>query len=320
MSQAKFKPAWWLPNAHYQTLWQVFFRRSIKHLSLRRERIELADGDFVDLDWVGNNNAPIVLILHGLEGSAKSFYVRGMLQAVLKQGWRGVCMNFRSCSGERNRLARAYHSGETADIAEVAHVLRQREPQTLLAAIGFSLGGNVLLKWLGETGRQNPLTAAVAISVPFELEKAAERMTRGFSQVYQWRLLRSVYKKIQWKFQAQAAPMVIPSLHKIRTFRDFDNQVTAPLHGFVDAKDYYTQASSRQFLPAICVPTLLLQAEDDPFVGNDSLPQQYELSKQVMLEITKKGGHVGFVAGQFPWCAQYWLEQRAPDFLGKYLS
>ncbi len=319
MSDLNFKPAWWLTNPHCQTLWPVFCRRRIKNLSPRRERLELADGDFIDLDWVGGETGPIVLILHGLEGSIESPYAEGMLQAISKQGWRGVCMHFRSCSGERNRLPRIYHSGETTDIAEVVNQLQQREPETPLAAIGFSLGGNVLLKWLGETGENNPLTAAIAVSVPFELSKAASKMNQGFSRVYQWRLLTSLCKKIKWKFQHQSAPFAIPPLKMLRTLRDFDDQVTAPLHGFVDGEDYYTRSSSRQYLQNIKVPTLLLQAKDDPLVGDGSLPSQHEMSTSVKLELCEKGGHVGFVGGSSPWKSFYWLERRIPLFLRLYL-
>ena len=320
MTSFNFKPAWWLTNPHCQTLWPVLCRRRIKNLPFKRERIELADGDFIDLDWAGSDKGPIVLILHGLEGSVQSPYAQGMLQAIVQQGWRGVCMHFRSCSGERNRLPRAYHSGETQDLAEVMKQLQQRAPATLFAGIGFSLGGNVLLKWLGEMGEHSPLVAAIAISVPFELNKAAVRINSGFSRIYQWRLLHSLCKKIKWKFQQQPAPFVMPSWRKIRTLRDFDDQVTAPLHGFADGADYYVKSSCRQYLQHIKVPTLLLQAKDDPLVGSDSLPEQHEMSAQVKLELYKKGGHVGFVSGNFPWQVGYWLEYRAPVFLRSYLE
>jgi hypothetical protein len=315
-----FKPAWWLTNPHGQTLWPALCRRRIKNLFLRRERIELADGDFVDLDWAGENRGPIVLILHGLEGSAQSPYAQGMLQAIVKQGWRGVCMHFRSCSGELNRLARAYHSGETSDVNEVVNELHKREPHMPLAVIGFSLGGNVLLKWLGETGDLNPLTAAIAVSVPFELNKAVSRINHGFSRIYEQRLLYSLCKKIQRKFQCQPAPFDISLLKKLRTLRDFDDHITAPLYGFTDAEDYYTQSSSRRYLQKIKVPTLVLQAKDDPLVGNQSLPERHELSEQVIFELSEKGGHAGFIGGRFPWKIEYWLEQRAPLFLQDYLG
>src|SRR6185437_406987 len=197
MNTSPFKPAWWLSNPHLQTLWPTLCRQPIKNLSLRRERFELHDGDFLDLDWSDGGTGPIILILHGFEGSIKSPYAKGMLQAIHNKKWRGVFMHFRSCSEEYNRLPRIYHSGETNDVTTVVTELKNREPSTPIAAIGFSLGGNVLLKWLGETGHANPLTAAVAISVPFELQKAANRINKGFSRVYQWHLLKSIRNKVK---------------------------------------------------------------------------------------------------------------------------
>lgn len=319
MNHSSFKAAWWLQNPHLQTLWATLCRRPIKNLHITRERFELPDGDFLDLDWVGNNKGPIVIILHGLEGSIDSPYAKGMLNAIQCQGWRGVVMHFRCCSGEPNRLSRMYHSGETGDLATIVNALRQRERDTPIAAIGFSLGANVLLKWLGETNKQNPLKAAVAISAPFELSKSVKRVNQGFSRVYQWSLLKSLHKKIQTKFQKQSAPIVIPPLSSLRTLRDFDEHITAPLHGFRNADEYYIASSCRQYLKYIGVPTLLLQSEDDPFMTKDLLPEPHELSSQVVFELMEKGGHVGFITGSFPWRAQYWLEKRAPQFLQNYL-
>ncbi len=319
MSNFSFKPAWWLPGPHLQTLWSALCRQPIKSLSLRRERFELPDGDFVDLDWVGAGNGPVVLILHGLEGSIASPYAQGMLHAIQQQGWRGVFMHFRGCSEEPNRLPRMYHSGETKDVANVIQGIKEREPHIKLAAVGFSMGGNVLLKWLGETGQQNPLTAAIAVSVPFELHKASERLQRGFSRIYHLHLLKCLQKKAAMKFQLHSMPRVLSKINSLRTIHDFDDKVTAPLHGFIDAKDYYTQCSSRQYLKKIRVPTLLLQAKDDPFMTADIIPEQRELSERITLEVTEKGGHVGFVTGSFPWNARYWVEERAPAFFHQYL-
>jgi predicted alpha/beta-fold hydrolase len=314
-----FKPAWWLPSAHLQTLWPALCRRSPRNLKIKRERIELPDSDFVDLDWVGEGHGPIILILHGLEGGISSSYVRGMLHAMQRQGWRGVLMHFRSCSGERNRLSRFYHSGDTVDVEFVIQKLHAREAGIPLAAIGFSLGGNVLLKWLGETGEKNLLTAAIAISVPFELQKSVQRINHGFSRVYQRHLLNSLRKKVAWKFHHESAPIFIPPLNKLRSIYEFDEKITAPLNGFASADDYYQKSSSRQYLHAIRIPTLLLQAKDDPFMTEDLLPTAPELSSQVKFEILEKGGHVGFVTGQVPWRARYWLEERVPAFLHHYL-
>lgn len=318
--KASFKPAWWLPGGHLQTVWQTLCRRPIKNINLKRERFELPDGDFIDLDWAGEGNGPIVLVLHGLEGSIHSPYAKGMLNALLSRGWRGVFMHFRGCSEEINRHPRSYHSGDTTDVASVMSAIHLRETNTLLAAIGFSLGGNVLLKWLGESGDQSLLKAAVAISVPFELHKTAERVSQGFSRIYELNFLWSLRRKMRAKFDIQSSPIELSQLKNLKSLREFDEKVTAPLHGFVSADDYYQQSSCRQYLHKIQVPTLLLQAKDDPLMTLDVLPEKQELSPKVILELSEKGGHVGFVTGDLPWRAQYWLEQRVPEFLTQYLT
>lgn len=314
-----FKAPWWLLSPHLQTMWPTFCRRPLKQLAIKRERFELPDGDFLDLDWLGEGKGPIVLLLHGLEGSVESPYIKGMMDAIARQGWRALLLHFRSCSGEPNRLSRLYHSGETSDVATLLTALREREPHTLFAAIGFSLGGNVLLKWLGETKEHNRLKAAVAVSVPFELGKSVDRINQGFSRFYQWYLLRSLHKKVRVKFANQRAPIPLPPLSTLHTLRDFDDKITAPLHGFLNAQDYYTRSSCRQYLHTIHVPTLVLQAKDDPFMTADLLPEPHELSPRVQFELTDKGGHVGFVGGKTPWQAHYWLEKRVPAFLKSHL-
>lgn len=315
-----FKSAWWLPNGHFQTLWPALFRQPVNAIELNRERLELPDGDFLDLDWIGKGKGPIVLLLHGLEGSIDSHYAKGMLRTIEREGWRGVFMSFRGCSGEVNRLARAYHSGDTGDLSLVINLLRAREPETKLAAIGFSLGGNVLLKWLGETGENNPLTVAAAVSVPFELAKSITRISSGFSRVYQKHLLNCLQKKFNSKVEANSTVMkTFSDLPNIKSIYEFDDKITAPLHGFLSADDYYEKCSSRQFLHSIRTPTLLIQSRDDPFMPKDLMPERYELSPMITLELTEKGGHVGFVTGRVPWRAEYWLEQRIPDYLRAFI-
>jgi predicted alpha/beta-fold hydrolase len=323
MSQKPFKPAWWLRNSHLQTLWPCITRPSqLKPtLTLERERLELPDGDFLDLDWVNKSaSGPIVIVLHGFEGSVNSHYAKGMLNVIDSHGWRGVFMHFRGCSGEHNRLQRGYHSGDTHDLAFVVNTLLQHEPNASLAAIGYSLGGNVLLKWLGETGKHNPLKAAIAVSVPFELHKVAKRISSGFSRFYQWHFLRCLRRRLQRKFAFIAPPMDPQFLESLTSIRDFDNSFTAPLHGFRDVEDYYTTSSSRQYLRFIKVPTLLLHAKDDPFMTEDTIPTLEELSPSIQLEVTEAGGHVGFVAGHYPWRPVYWLEERTPLFFQEYLT
>jgi predicted alpha/beta-fold hydrolase len=322
MSELTFKPAWWLRNSHLQTLWPAVIRKRIlkSDIELERERLELPDGDFIDIDWAGKDGkGPIVLILHGFEGSVNSHYAKGMLNQIHAHGWRGAFMHFRGCSGEHNRLPRGYHSGDTTDLSYVVDILRQREENTEFAAIGYSLGGNVLLKWLGETGKSNQLKAAIAVSVPFELHKAANRIELGFSRCYQWYFLRCMLARLRRKFAYVPAPVDISFFQSVSSIRAFDEIFTAPLYGFRDANDYYTSASSKQYLRFIQVPTLLLHAKDDPFMTSDVIPSENELSPHVKLEVTESGGHVGFVSGKFPWRPVYWLEQRAPLFFRKYL-
>ncbi len=314
-----FKPAWWCRGPHMQTLWARLVRYA-PPIELRRERLELPDGDFIDLDWTKNKIGPIVIILHGLEGSSSSPYARGMLKAIDARGWRGVVMHFRGCSGEPNRLPRSYHSGDTDDLAYFVETLYQREPRTRLAIIGYSLGGNVLLKWLGKAREQASVCAAVAVSVPFVLHHATERLQQGFSRVYQWQLLRSLRANIAQKKQRMEMPLRIDDLNTLKNFREFDEHVTARLHGFDSADHYYTVASSRQYLQGIAVPTLVLHARDDPFMTEKAIPRKEEFSKGVTLEVFAQGGHVGFVSGLWPWRPHYWLEQRIPEFLDNYLK
>lgn len=323
MGSNPFKPAWWLTNSHLQTIWPTLCQTCSKtiQIQLERERIELPDGDFIDLDWVGKDKeGPIVLILHGFEGSIESPYAKRMLQKIANQGWRGAFMHFRGCSGEPNRLARGYHSGETADVSCVLKYLLKREPNANIAAIGYSLGGNVLLKWLGETGKKNPLKAAIAISVPFDLHKASKRIQRGFSRFYQWYFLKCIRERLNRKFKAIPPPIDPGLLTTAQSFVDFDNRYTAPLHGFTNVDEYYSVSSCRQYLRDICTPTLIVHAKDDPFMTEDVVPSADELSPYVTLELSETGGHVGFVGGSVPWRPQYWLEERVPDFLREFLK
>lgn len=291
--------------------------RRAPRVDLKRERIELPDGDFVDIDWARapDDAAPVVLVLHGLEGSSDSQYARGMLQALHRRGLGGAVMHFRGCSGEPNRLARSYHSGDTGDFAYVVDLLRTRAPDRPIAAVGYSLGGNVLLKYLGERASAAPLTAAVAVSVPYLLNRCADRIDQGFSRIYQWELMRRLRHSVVRKLGRLAMPIDAARLRRLRRFWDFDEHVTAPLNGFADAEDYYRRSSSRQFLKSIAVPTLLIHAFDDPFMTPDTPPRPEDLSPAIRPAFSPHGGHVGFVAGPWPWRADYWLETTIPRFL-----
>jgi hypothetical protein len=319
-----FRPAWWLPGGHLQTIWPTLMRRV--NITTRRRRYDLPDGDFVDVDWVGvqheREDQPIVIVLHGLEGSIQSSYVRGLLHAIELRGWRGGVLHFRGCSGELNRLPRGYHSGDTADLAWFVEHLQSTFPGAKIAAVGYSLGGNVLLKWLGETGDRNPLAAAVAVSVPFDLHAAAARLECGLSRIYQRHLLTRLHASVRAKMQRMKVdlPLTPQRIAALKTFRAFDDSITAPLHGFTGVDDYYTRSSSGQFVPRIKRPTLILHARDDPFMTPAAIPPVECLPDCVRLELSAGGGHVGFITGRRPWHPDYWLERRIPRYLDAFLS
>lgn len=316
--RSEFKPAWWLRAAHGQTIYPSLMRR-IKPLIDKTERLELSDGDFLDLSWSLQGlkeDAPLIILLHGLGGNQYSPYVGGFMHAFTQQGWRVVLMHFRGAGAEVNRLARAYHSGDTADFNYVLDILHQREPQSIKAAVGISLGGNVLLKWLGEQGAQSLLATAVAVSVPFRLNKVADKMTRGFTRVYQWHLLSRLRQRfIQKKhYLGRDIPLALSQVEKWQCFWTFDDNVTAPLHGFSNVHAYYRQASCYPYLSHIVTPTLIIHAKDDPFMFPSSIPHEDALSSFISLELSDKGGHVGFISGHIPGRPVYWLETRIAQY------
>ena len=308
----------WARNPHCQTLLGALIHRGRRHL-LRRERVLLADGDFIDLDWLlaSSGAGPTVLILHGLEGSSRSPYIHRLLAACQARQWSAVVMHFRGCSGEPNRLARSYHGGETQDLDTIIRHLKDRSPEGL-CVVGYSLGGGVLLKWLGEQGDDAELLAAAAVSVPFTLESAALRLNRGFSRFYQWVLLRWLKRSVKRK--ALSLGHAIPPLGALPDFRAFDDAITAPLHGFTNASDYYQKASCRSYLRTITVPTLLIHAADDPFFLPTNLPGPDEMSPRIQFELSAHGGHVGFIAGGWPWAPRFWLDERLSAFLSAYMG
>jgi len=324
VESASFHAALGLSNPHLQTLWGPFIRRQ-PELIRTRERLWLGDGDFLDLDWHGPHtaHAPLVVVLHGLTGSSQSPYVIGLQRALATLGWASVAVNWRGCSGEPNRLARSYHSGISDDLAQVVDHLRRIRPLAPLYAVGYSLGGNVLLKYLGERGSGSALRAAVAVSVPFRLDQCADRIALGFSRMYQAHFMRELsahlaakhdYLRKQGQADGLAALERLGPLGRLRTFWDFDGKVTAPLNGFDSAQDYYRRASSRYYLGQIETPTLIIQARDDPFVFAHSLPTAEELAPGTSFELHARGGHVGFVEGSVR-RPRYYLERRIPQWL-----
>ena len=309
--ESGFKPHWLLRSPHLQTLWPVWTRR--KPPVGREERLELPDGDFLDLLWV-EGGGPLVIVMHGLEGSMESHYAASIMHALQQHGYTGLFMHFRGCSGEPNRLDRAYHSGETGDFMTVLEHAVTVSGKPLHAAIGYSLGGNVLLKWLGEQGESAPIGRAVAVSVPFRLEAAGQRLERGFSRIYQNHLMQKMRKGYKARFCSRPSPLDV-DVDKLQTFREFDDKVTAPLHGFSGADDYYGRCSSRQFLKTIARPALILHAQDDPFMFPETVPADNELSPLVTLELSRHGGHVGFIGGSI--IPARWLEERIIGYLEK---
>ena len=311
--ESAFRPAWWLRGDHAQTLWPAFFRRR-KKLPIRWEKLELDDGDFLDLAWSGPDEGPIVLFFHGLQGSIHSHYATGIMHRLNRAGLRVCLMHFRGCGREPNRLPISYHSGKTDDPQRLLEHVHRTHGQMPYAAVGVSLGGNVLLKWLGEQGAASPLQRAVAISVPFRLDAAADRLETGLSRLYQRHLVNSLKDAYRRKFAHMTSPLSV-DVERLNSFRLFDDQVTAALHGFDGVDDYYARCSSRQFIPEIRIPTLILHARHDPFMFPDTPPEADELPDQVSLEIPQAGGHVGFVSGGFPGWGRYYAEQRIAEWL-----
>jgi uncharacterized protein len=319
----EFEAPYWLPSPHAQTVAGRFLRP--KHtLPLTRVRITTPDDDFLDLDFAPQvaPDSPIVLLLHGLEGSAERGYAFAMYNELAKRGVSSVGLNFRSCSGEPNLTARFYHSGETEDIRFVVEELRRRFPHVPIGAIGFSLGGNALLKYLGEeadAGRQ-PVAAAAAVSVPYDLAAGGEYLAHtALGRMYTRVFVKPLIEKMEQKAHLLPANCDLERARKARSFREFDDAVTAPLHGFADALDYYTRSSSAQFIPRIRVPTLLLHAEDDPFLPPSAIPREaMAQNPMVTASIQKTGGHVGFICGT-PRAPVFWAESNAARFIAEHL-
>jgi predicted alpha/beta-fold hydrolase len=294
--------------------------RPLLGVPLRRERWETPDGDFLDLDFGPDpdQEAPLILLLHGLEGFSKRPYVLYALEVLTRAGMAGVGLNFRGCSGEPNRLPRLYHSGETEDSRFVLERLRERWPERPLGALGFSLGGNVLLKLMGERqdGGADLLDAAAVLSVPYDLAAGVTHLERSpLGRFYTRYFLSSLTRKVRAK-EAMLAPLLnLDAVYASRSLRAFDEAATAPLHGFADAEDYYHRSSSNRFLPGLRLPTLLIHAEDDPFLPASAIPRDAMAANPHLLPaIQHTGGHVGFLSGTVPGRARFWAEAQVADF------
>ena len=322
--RSAFRPAGWLKHRHLQTIFPSLPWAWRERAPLRREILDLPDGDSTAVDWVSAGDelprsAPLLVVLHGLEGSAESSYARMMMQAALEQQWRPCVLHFRDCGDYRNPLPRRYHAGETGDIRHFLQTLHEQGQTGPIFAVGYSLGGNILLKYLGESGAGSRLQAAGAVCVPLNLHICAEALNQGFSKHYQKLLLKNMKNSVQRKFDRDTAAFDWDRAMAAEDFAEFDDAVTAPLHGFDGMNDYYDKCSSAQFLKDVAKPTLVINSLDDPFMTPEVIPHHDKLSEHVTLEIADAGGHVGFVEGGTPWRPRYYLPRRILNFLETHL-
>lgn len=311
----EFRAPLWLPGGHAQTIYAALMapRPSVRY---RRAEWQTPDGDFIELDWVdGPHDAPLVILFHGLEGSSASHYAASLMHWCHARGWRGVVPHFRGCGGRPNRLPRAYHSGDYQEIDWMLERLAAEDTAGVCFAAGVSLGGNALLKWLGARGTSagNVVRAVVAVSAPIDLNIAGHGLGRGLNRLYTWHFLSTLKPKSLHKAQHFPGLYDVGKVARARNLYEFDNLVTAPLHGFKDADDYWTRASSKADLQRIAIPTLLIHARNDPFLPGRHLPQAGDVSPSLTLEYTAEGGHAAFVTGPFPGRLD-WLPRRILAF------
>jgi uncharacterized protein len=315
LQESSYRAPSWLPGGHLQTIQPALFRRVVRVTS-RTERLELPDGDFIDLAWTGNQRKRLAILSHGLEASMDTEYIRGMAGALVHRGWDVLTWNFRGCGGEPNRLLRMYHSGATEDLHSVIRHAIARHPAGSIDLIGFSLGGNLTLKLLGEDPDHLPpqIRGAVAFSTPCDLGCSSRQLSLFSNKIYMERFLIAMRAKVRAKKRMFPDRLDLTGLGLVRTFRQFDDRYTAPIHGFRDAVDYWEKNSCRQFLSAIRIPTLLVNAANDPFLGPACHPrEEAEASSHFYFEMPETGGHVGFpTTGN---SAENWMETRAAEFL-----
>lgn len=320
------RPAWWLPGPHLPTIYGKL-RRKPALPPTARERVPTPDGDVLSIERLrGRDDAPRVIVFHGLEGGLHSTYARGLLRAAARRGWFADLVLWRTCDGEPvNSVRRSYHSGATDDAGVALSHILTADPLRPTALLGVSLGGNIVLKWLGESRADVSPTirAAVAVSVPFDLDVAAAQTENGVARLYGWFFLHSLKKKMWAKLTRFPDLVDANALARAHSLRTFDDAVTAPLHGFSSARDYYGRSSSLRFLDKVGVPTLLLSAQDDPFVTHGVLEAVRAIARDnAYLECAfpARGGHVGFVSGHTPWMARYWMEDFTLDWIGSQLA
>lgn len=319
-----FQPIRGATNPHLQTLLPRWVRRRVT-FEPYWQRLDTPDGDFIDLAWSENpelaKDKPRMVLFHGLEGNFYSPYAHGLLNAWREQGWLGVVMHFRGCSGEPNKQQRIYHSGETEDARFFLNWLRETYGDVPTGAVGVSLGGNMLACYLGQEGAHCHLKAAVVVSAPLMLEPCAERLERGASRFYQRYLLEQLKLNASRKLAKYPGtlPVTIRQLKSIKRLREFDDAITSKAHGFTDALDYYRRCSGMPLLSQVRIPLLIIHAKDDPFMTPEVIPPLADLPPGVEYQLTEHGGHVGFVSGSLR-NPQMWLEQRIPAWIAPYLS
>jgi len=321
-----YRAPWWLPNGHAQTIYASLLapRPRVRYW---RERWDTPDGDFIDVDRVRPQDspdpaqpatAPLVVLFHGLEGSSRSHYALALMSAVSRRSWQGAVIHFRGCSGEPNRLPRAYHSGDSAEADWILQRVAAKQAGAPVYAAGVSLGGNVLLKWLGEKGHaaRAVVKRAAAISAPVDLMAAGDALGRGFNLLYAWHFLRTMKAKSLAKLARFPGMYDAARVRYARTLREFDDVVTAPVHGFAGVDDYWTRSSSKPWLRDIAVPTLMINARNDPFLPPGALPAPENVSPAVTLDFPEGGGHASFVHGRIPGSLD-WVPQRLLDFFSE---
>jgi uncharacterized protein len=322
MTRSTFRPAWWLPGPHLPTIYGKLFRPPVP-VPVTVERWPTPDGDLLTVHRLnGRPQAPMLVILHGLEGGPHSQYAQGLLHEAQRRGWSATLVVWRTCDRSHpvNAVRRAYHSGETTDTSFVVSRLVAEQPGRPIGLVGISLGGNVLCKWLGEHGDTLPseVQGGVAVSVPFDLARASAHIDAGFSRVYSKFFLKTLIAKTEAKLERFPDLVDRAALAQVRTLWDFDDVVTGPIHGFADARDYYTRSSALRFLSGIRRPTLLLNAMDDPFLPAAVLDEVRDVARDtpaITVEFPRRGGHVGFIGGPHPRAAFYWMESRVLDWL-----
>lgn len=315
-----YRPPPLMANGHLQTILPSLLRR-VRDVAYQRERMTTPDDDFIDLDWSRNGSRHLALLCHGLEGSSRAPYMQGMVRALNQAGWDAVAYNYRGCSGEINRQLRAYHSGATDDLAIVHDHINRTQTYHSIGFVGFSLGGNLVLKYLGENGLSLAPGRhwAAAMSVPCDLKASARQLERAVNQVYNWRFLRTLIPKARWKARRYPGRIDTLRLKTVTSLKAFDDLYTAPVHGFRDAEDYWQRCSARKFLDHIRIPTLLINALNDPFLDRPCFP--YDAARRnnmLFLETPRSGGHVGFLP--YSLHGPFWHETRVVQFAREYVS